>query len=357
MNDKTKQLLLSAGAAVAVIIIISYFWSGDSATSPDSAGNQPTDGGPLVMSTENMLHEATGQPDEEVVTPQVIIAAPTPKSPLATTPKPQTIDSAAAIKLYRHGQSLADEGKLIEARTALSSALFSNALESAQADNARATLADLAEHTLFSQAINPNDPYTMQYTVQPGDRLSRIERNLKLHVPTQLLCKVNRIENANAIRADQTMKLVKGPFHAVVSLTNFTMDIYLHRQGLPYIFIKRLPVGLGKQGTTPAGSWRVGLGRKMIKPPWNPPPNSERTGTILYGQPGYAFGTQGLWIGLEGADPKTRLMRGYGIHSTRDSSSIGTAVSLGCIRLADDDIDLVFRLLYEKWSTVVIKNL
>ena len=42
------------------------------------------------------------------------------------------------------------------------------------------------------------------------------------------------------------------------------------------------------------------------------------------------------------------------MHDTNDQSSVGKAVSLGCIRLADGDIDLLFAMLYEKWSTVTI---
>jgi lipoprotein-anchoring transpeptidase ErfK/SrfK len=45
-------------------------------------------------------------------------------------------------------------------------------------------------------------------------------------------------------------------------------------------------------------------------------------------------------------------MTNYGIHSTNDPASIGKEGSLGCIRLNDVDIELVFSLLYEKWSTV-----
>jgi hypothetical protein len=265
-------------------------------------------------------------------------------------------DAAAALKLYQQGQKLVDTGKLVEARTVLSEALFSNKLPPAKAASTRKLLTSLAENTLFSPAFNRDDPYLLRYTVKAGDKLSRVERQMELHVPTQIICKTNRIDDPNMIRAGQTLKMIKGPFHAVISLSNFTMDIYLHRKGLPYVFIKRVPVGVGKEGITPVGSWRVGLGRKMIKPPWNAPPNSGRKGTILYGKPGYPFGKKGLWIGLEGTDEKTKPLQGYGLHSTDEPHSVGKQVSLGCVRLGDDDMELVFSLLYEKWSTVTIKK-
>ena len=99
------------------------------------------------------------------------------------------------------------------------------------------------------------------------------------------------------------------------------------------------------------------LGGKAVHPTWDPPPNSELSGRgpIAHGEPNYAFGIKGLWIPLEGIDEHTKGREGYGIHSTDKPDSIGKAESLGCIRLRDDDIEMVFRLLYEHWSTVEIR--
>ena len=46
------------------------------------------------------------------------------------------------------------------------------------------------------------------------------------------------------------------------------------------------------------------------------------------------------------------LMRKEGYQILRDPSSIGKANSLGCVRMADEDIDLVFSLLYDVHSRV-----
>lgn len=358
MTDRAKQLLLVVAAAV-VVGLICWMWPKNQAQQGGAGGGaqqaQPAGNQRLVISTEEMLNNANrGSAEGQTGSPPTGGAV----EPLRA-PKTQTAagpDAAAALKLYQRGQELADTGKLIEARTVLSEALFSNKLPVAEAAKARKLLTSLAENTLFSPAIDDADPYLLRYTVKDGDKLSRVERRLKLHVPTQIICKINRIEDPNQIRAGQTLKMIKGPFHAVISLSNFTMDIYLHRKNLPYLFIKRLPVGVGRKGVTPLGTWRVGLGKKMIKPPWNAPPNSGRSGTVLYGQPGYPFGKKGLWIGLEGADQKTQPLQGYGLHSTDEPATVGREVSLGCIRLKDEDMELAFSLLYEKWSTVITKK-
>ncbi len=104
------------------------------------------------------------------------------------------------------------------------------------------------------------------------------------------------------------------------------------------------------------GRWRVASGGKLTRAAWTPPHSSgiDRR-KVLWGQEDYPLGAKGYWISLEGIEetPYTKA-DGYGMHDTNDQSSVGKAVSLGCIRLSDDDIELVFFMLYEKWSTVTI---
>jgi lipoprotein-anchoring transpeptidase ErfK/SrfK len=151
--------------------------------------------------------------------------------------------------------------------------------------------------------------------------------------------------------------MIRGPFHAVVSKSRFIMDIFLEEPGTHrMIFVKRFGVGVGRDGSTPAGQWRLVHGGKITHAPWTPPASSDlERKRIEWGEPGYPFGTKGYWISLEGTG-KTPYTRedGYGIHGTNDPSSIGKASSLGCIRLGDKDIEMLFAILYEKWSTVTI---
>lgn len=345
MTPLAKQIVIVVGAGIAlIVVIVAWNWGGDGAQPPAPAPDGPT----------------AAQPD---LGPQPVSAAPpapdmpAPPPIAATAPAPTAAAVASAVKQFEQAVKLMEAGKIFEARKVMTAALFSNALPAQTAAAARKKLASAAAKTLLApRIVDDEDPYVTRYTVQSGDALASIERRMELHVPTQLLCKVNGVSDPNKIRVGQTLKIIKGPFHAVLSLSNFTMDVYQKRKGLPYIYIKRMPIGTGKTGATPFGSYRVKLGGKMIRPAWYPPPNSGRTGRVLYGQPGYAFGSKGLWIGLEGTDRKTKTMTGYGIHSTNNPASIGRAESLGCVRMADADIDLAFALLYEHWSTVIIKK-
>lgn len=267
----------------------------------------------------------------------------------------ESAGAEAAQKAFQHGTELLAARKLIEARGELSAALFSGSLDDQQARQARNALEDLADITIFSSRIFEGDPYTFQYTVARGELLKDVERYKQLHVPPSIILKINGLRSAESIRAGQTLKFIQGPFHAVISNSRFTMDIYLQRSGLEKVYVKRLRVGLGKDGSTPTGAWKVALGRKMRNATWYPPPNSGVTLALQPGDKDYPLGKDGYWIGLEGTDPNTAGFRGYGIHGTNDPNSIGRAESLGCIRLADPDIDLVFSLLYEEWSTVRVE--
>ena len=100
---------------------------------------------------------------------------------------------------------------------------------------------------------------------------------------------------------------------------------------------------------------RPAISGKLRRARFDPPPGSEVNHTIAYGESGYPFGAKGLFIPLEGDDENTSRMVNYGIHSTSAPDSIGKEGSLGCVRLRDDDIETVFNLLYEKWSTVQTK--
>ena len=283
------------------------------------------------------------------------------KAPTDTAPangailKLQEMTPAAALETLRKGEQHLADKRLAEGRAELSKALLSGKLPAEKEESARKTLSDLADKMLLSGQVFDGDPYTLQYAFQSGDLLAKVERKLELHVPPQLLLRINGMDDARRIRTGQTLKVIRGPFHAIVTKGKFTLDVYLYREGCEPAFIRRLRVGLGKDGATPVGLWRVKLGSKQERANWFTPPNSPVQKAIAWGEPDYPLGKRGLWIGLEGIEDNTRNHQGYGIHGTNDPASIGRSESLGCIRLADADIELIFSLLYEHWSTVRVR--
>jgi len=108
-------------------------------------------------------------------------------------------------------------------------------------------------------------------------------------------------------------------------------------------------VGLGEFGSTPIGSWKVRTNSKLIDPKWVNP----RTGEVFQASdPKNPIGER--WIGLIGTDAQTSLLEGYGIHGTIAPDSIGREMSMGCVRLDNEDVEWVYELLIDDQSTVQI---
>ncbi|MGC9453595.1 MAG: L,D-transpeptidase family protein [Phycisphaerae bacterium] len=269
------------------------------------------------------------------------------------------VSQAEARQAYQRGLELLEAGDVLAARAELSKAILSGGLEGPDERDAIEKATDLARRTILSREVFPEDPYVSYYTVQSGDTLADqrnrpgIINKLDLRVPSEAILRVNGMQDARSLRAGQDLKVVSGPFHAIVTKHNFTCDVYLHRSGLDPVFVARLRVGLGKNGSTPSGLWQVSS--KLPFATWYPPPNAPDRGPIGPGDPNYPLGEKGLWIGIEGLDENTQGRFGYGIHGTDDPGSIGREESLGCIRLADDDIELLFALLREGHSTVEVR--
>ncbi len=336
-NRPLRVLLVLAILAGGAWAGYEYWWKDDPAEADDDVPGAPE---PLHMRTPDLKGDGTG----------TVANAPT------TRPN-SGLSAVEAKKAMQRGIEMIKKGELIEARTALSAAYFSDHLTPAEAQSVRGHLAGLADLTIFSAKVYPDDPYAFRYTVEPNDMLIKLDRKLRLQTPVQLIMRINNIRNADYVRAGRTLKLIRGQVHALVDKSERTMDLYLKRGDLPITFVARVPVGVGKaMHETPSGRWRVKLGGKIpAGAPWNPPPNSGLSGKIAFGDPEYPLGPVGRWIGLVGADEDTRHLTGYGIHGTNEPETVGQAASLGCIRLKNEDIALVYALLYDKWSRVDIR--
>ena len=162
--------------------------------------------------------------------------------------------------------------------------------------------------------------------------------------------RINGIPDARRLRAGSTIKLIKGPFHAVVTKSAFVMDLYLGAPGGEgSLYVCSFPVGLGQDDSTPTGKWLVEPNRKLIKPKYFDPRGG---GTIEAGDPTNPLGD--YWIGLVGTDGEAVGRLSYGIHGTIEPDSIGKMASLGCIRMHNEDVAIVYEMLIEGKSIVIV---
>ncbi len=244
------------------------------------------------------------------------------------------------------------ENKPVVARELLNRALRDPTLSAADRAAVRDRLARINDDLVFSPKVHADDALSGSYVVQSGDSLERIARRNDLAVDWRLLQRVNRLSNPNRIQVGQSLKLVRGPFHAVVSKSAYRLDLYA---GPPadesaWVYIRSFPVGLGEGDSTPVGRFVVKRGSKLINPHWVNP----RTGQKFDADdPMNPIGER--WIGIEGLGDDS-VKTGYGLHGTIEPHSIGRQMSMGCVRLLADDVELVYEMLAEGVSRVTIRE-
>jgi len=184
----------------------------------------------------------------------------------------------------------------------------------------RAFIADRMEETSAEIYANPNIHFAEPYVVEFGETLDGIAQ--KFDVPWQYLGRLNSV-TPETLQAGQQLKVLKGPFGAIIDLKRFEMTVHAHGW-----YVRRYTIGIGKDGGTPTGTFTVQ--NKLENPTWYHPSG----GGVDGDDPANPLGE--FWLGLG---------EHIGIHGTIDPNSIGTAVSRGCIHLADNDITEVFQLL------------
>lgn len=107
------------------------------------------------------------------------------------------------------------------------------------------------------------------------------------------------------------------PYPVAIAKYSITVNLETHRLNLfkDGKIIKSYPIAIGKMLTqTPKGTYKI-INKQV--------------------NPGGPYGAR--WIGLN--------RKGYGIHGTNNPSSIGNAVSHGCIRMYNKDVIELFNLV------------
>jgi LysM repeat protein len=314
---------------------------------------------PLQPTAQQTLPQPSGQQaatppadrQDSSSTPSHTSPAPTQSEPKPETrtpaPSPAPSNQRVADRL-RSGMDLLAANKPIEARRVLTQALLTPGIDRRTAQGIRETLTELNERLVFSREIVPDDPYSFGYAIRPGDTLGRIATRENTHIDWRFIQRINGITRPQAIQAGQRLKLVQGPFHAVVVKQDYRLDLFLG-EGSDRVYVRSFPVGLGEHDSTPLGRFRVRQNSKLINPAWTNPRTGEH---FAADDPNNPIGER--WIGLEGMTEAVRDLAGYGIHGTIEPDSIGRQESMGCIRLRSEDVELLYEMLIERESTVEI---
>lgn len=209
-------------------------------------------------------------------------------------------------------QSLIDDGNYIDAQKELSQ-WYWNKPETRE--QILPQLNKLARALYFS----PQPQYFDPYVVKPGDQLRVVGQRYKLS--WEYIARLNHVE-AKRIRMGQKLKVVPGPFAAIVFLDRYELVVHLNGS-----FVKSYRVGVGKDGTTPVGTFTVK--NKMVDPTYYGP-----EGVVAHDDPKNPLGER--WIDIGDS---------YGIHGTIEPESIGKNESRGCIRMLNSDVEEVYDFL------------
>lgn len=230
---------------------------------------------------------------------------------------PRRIEPAIDVD-FQNGLTLYEEGRMRDARLALTNALNNNLSDS---DEARALEALRGINAkIFLSAEQGGD--LKVYTVKSGDTLGKIASS---HGTTwEMIQRLNGLTSTR-INLGQELKILGGKFELVVRKQKFVMDLMLDGA-----FIQRYEVGLGLAGCTPLGEFTV---KNRISKPAD--------GSWPFGHEKHRLGSR--WLGLKG-DPS---LKGYGIHGCRadEEHEIGTECSQGCVRMRNTEVEEVYDIV------------
>ena len=253
------------------------------------------------------------------------------KQPEKKIPEKASVDK---VKKGSYSYELAleyvEKGKKYEARNMLSDLYFAET-DSEKRDKFKAELDKLNAELVFSRGPSPE---TVFYTVKPGDTLAKIAS--KFNTTYESIMRINN-KGRSIIKVGEWLKVLKGEITLLVDKSDFTLTMLLNGY-----FIKQYPVGIGMYNKTPEGIFLVK--DKLTNPVWYSP-----EGVYEYGDPKNLLGTR--WIGFD----ETEEFYGYGIHGTTEPETIGKAMSNGCIRLLNKDVEELYDFVKTE-TKVIIQN-
>ncbi len=281
--------------------------SGEEAAVPPA--EQPSAGEPPFS--------ARGRGRSDKATPAGYVAGAQAEAPSAQpsvdSSGTQGEDFALALE---NAQVLLESGRLSEALLELSRWYQDPRLAPEEQEYLVELLSRVAGTVIYSRQHLLDKPYR----VLAGDTLHRVAQ--RYNVPWRLLAKINGIGDPDNLSAGEELKVVPGPFDAVVDLTTWEMTLFLHGR-----YAGRFRIGLGEDDPTPEGEYTVKS--KEVNPTYYGPDL-----TIDQDDPENPLGE--LLLDLGG--------RVY-LHATDDASSLGRQGGRGSIRLSSADMEDVFDIL------------
>ncbi len=231
-------------------------------------------------------------------------------------------------------ESAFSEGKFLEART-----LYKNAMENATNINKLKKIQKRLEDINIKIILSPIlDECSVEYVVRPKDVLIKIAR--KFGTTVNLIKRSNNL-SSDTIRLGQKLKINTCKFSIVVDKSQNLL--FLKKKGE---VIKTYIVSTGKDNSTPTGTFHIDR-NKLINPTWY------KTGAIIPpDSPENILGSR--WMGLGGVDGGGVEIEGYGIHGTTKPNELGRQITLGCVRMKNEEVEIVYDIVPVGTEVIII---
>lgn len=217
-------------------------------------------------------------------------------------------------------------GEWAEASGAASGILRSEPLNSGTYRAAARILTE-ANRAAFMAGF-PADSGAREHRVVSGDNLSRLAA--KYDVSIESLRRVNQLKSS-VIRVGQALSVHPGPWRITVEKDARLLKLFNGESDVPFLVFD---IGIGRLGKTPSADFTICA--KVRHPDWYAPDG----GVYKYGDPDNVLGD--YFLKLAPAGSPGRPLLGYGIHGTRDESSVSRSLSNGCIRMRNADVELLY---------------
>ncbi|MCF6176560.1 MAG: L,D-transpeptidase family protein [Victivallaceae bacterium] len=195
-----------------------------------------------------------------------------------------------------------------------------------------------------SAIINSDIPLPgkkVRYKVVAGDALQKIAN--KFNTTVEFIQRGNRMKKNNYIVWEgQGLKIYHGNWHIKISKKNYLLSLYDGDE-----LFRIYHIGIGKQDRTPESAFTIVSKKK------NPTWYKSKSEIFPFGTKENVLGTR--WLALKVTDKKFQHFTGYGIHGTWDNDSIGKAMSNGCIRMKNAEVEELFAIVPYRTEVVIGK--
>ena len=177
------------------------------------------------------------------------------------------------------------------------------------------------------------------YIIKSGDNLTKIAyRN---NTTVQALQRMNNLsDTTSTVHPGQALQFIKGTWSIMVSKSQFLLELYLDDK-----LYRIYRISTGRQDRTPACTFVIN--QKLMYPAW-----TYNGKSIPYGDPENILGSR--WIGLKPIDEDKLGYTGYGIHGTTEPEKIGTAASLGCVRMLNEEVEELYDFIPSSFANLNI---